>query len=78
MFALIMPLTCLIVTTCAPLHTRGRVQIINGTTGVEGMTGDTIFHYDFGSVTGTQSYTSNYTLAYNNHSYLDNIGYGVK
>lgn len=53
---------------------------MNGTDGVEGVTGDTIFHYLYGPVVDSTSGNdiTNYTVSYNTHSYIDQIGYGVE
>lgn len=42
------------------------------------MPGDTIWHYNFGPVLGTNTFATNYTYAYNTHGYLDQVGYSVK
>lgn len=53
------------VTTCAPLHTKGHAEMVNGSTTDGELPGDTIWHYFYGPVEGTNTLTANWTYAYN-------------
>lgn len=63
------------VTTCAPLHTKGFVTNWNatGAPGTPGKPGDLIQKVWYGPV----ATVANYTLAYNTHAALDNVGYSL-
>lgn len=61
-------------TVCAPLHTTGYVQAVNGSEYARNsdLVNDTFYNYMYGSGT-----VNNYTFQYNKHARFDGYAYGV-
>lgn len=62
------------VTTCSPIHLRGREQDWNNTNKGAGTYGETFQRFFLGPMVDI----SNYTYEYNEHTAYDNIGYTLK